>query len=175
MLPSQNITKTHLEQAKQGIEDAVVFILDCLRPALAALVRGMKVPVQEMDDILQDSVLCVICCIDSFDFGLSTSFPEYAISTVRNMLVDRWRWLSMTPTVGLSFEPVVLASDFNEPVALLKETLSQLPNQQRELLVEHYGVNGPGYSLGQLATRYNTSTAYVKRQLTEAFEVLRNS
>ncbi|MGB3845346.1 MAG: RNA polymerase sigma factor [Sphingopyxis sp.] len=135
-----------------------------------------RVPVADLDDILQDVLLSIVRRADA----AAVTHPKcYLFQAAQAALVDRHRRQTTRradshcqldepdhPVDELSPLRILLAKD---EVRAVEATLGRLPERTQEILV---AMRVEGSSLKSLANRYNVSTSAIEKHVTKAAKAL---
>lgn len=135
-----------------------------------------RVPVSDLDDVLQDVLLNIVRRADA----AAVAHPKcYLFQAAQATLIDRHRRQTTRrkdchcpldepdhPVDDISPLRILLAKD---EVRAVETTLSQLPERTQEILV---AIRVEGSSLKSLATRYNISTSAIEKHVTKAAKAL---
>lgn len=153
-------------------------LIDAFWPHLPLLRKYLRrrVPLSDLDDILQDVLLSIVRRADA----AAVAHPKcYLFQAAHAALIDRHRRQTTRrtachcpldepdhPVDEMSPLRILLARD---EIRAVEETLSQLPERTQEILV---AVRVEGSSLKSLASRYNISTSAIEKHVTKATKAL---
>ncbi|WP_439569666.1 RNA polymerase sigma factor [Sphingopyxis sp.] len=153
-------------------------LIDAFWPHLPLLRKYLRrrVPVSDLDDVLQDVLLSILRRADAD----AIAHPKcYLFQAAQAALVDRHRRQTTRrsdchcqldepdhPVDEMSPLRILLAKD---EVRAVEDTLSQLPERTQEILV---AIRVEGSSLKSLASRYNISTSAIEKHVTKAAKAL---
>jgi len=135
-----------------------------------------RVPVSDLDDVLQDVLLSIIRRADP----AAVAHPKcYLFQAAQAALIDRHRRRTTRrsdchcsldepdhPVDEMSPLRILLAKD---EVRAVESMLNQLPERTQEILV---AIRVDGSSLKSLASRYNISTSAIEKHVTKAAKAL---
>ena len=163
-----------LSSAQDGEDSAVAAVLEACRPSIVSYIKKLRLNREDLNDLVQDSLLVVMNCIDRYDpekgeFGALVNDAVHKL--LSSFLQSRQRRQLSLEHCG---EP---HSDYVDRDVDLEDALEQLPPMQRVLVQEHFGIGERvfDYSVGGLAARHNLSSEQVQKELQEAFQFLRRS
>lgn len=158
--------------------DAAPDLVAAFWPHLPLLKKYLRrrVPVSDLDDVLQDVLLSIIRRADA----AAVAHPKcYLFQAAQAALIDRHRRRTTRrsdshcpldepdhPVDEMSPLRILLAKD---EVRAVESTLSQLPKRTQEILV---AIRVEGSSLKSLASRYNVSTSAIEKHVTKAAKAL---
>lgn len=153
-------------------------LIDAFWPHLPLLRKYLRrrVPVSDLDDVLQDVLLSIVRRTDA----AAVAHPKcYLFQAAQAALIDRHRRQATRrsdchcqldepdhPVDEMSPLRILLAKD---EVRAVEQTLSQLPERTQEILV---AIRLEGSSLKSLASRYNISTSAIEKHVTKAAKAL---
>ena len=159
-------------------DNAAPDLVEAFWPHLPLLRKYLRrrVPVADLDDILQDVLLSIIRRADA----AAVAHPKcYLFQAAQDALIDRHRrqttrrsdchcQLDESDHPIDEFSPlrILLAKD---EVRAVETMLSQLPERTQEILV---AIRVEGSSLKSLANRYNISTSAIEKHVTKAAKAL---
>ena len=153
-------------------------LIDAFWPHVPLLRKYLRrrVPVSDLDDVLQDVLLSIVRRADA---AIVTHPKCYLFQAAQAALIDRHRRQTTRrtachcpldepdhPVDEMSPLRILLARD---EVRAVEETLSQLPERTQEILV---AIRVEGSSLKSLASRYNISTSAIEKHVTKAAKAL---
>lgn len=159
-------------------DDAAPDLVEAFWPYLPLLRKYLRrrVPVADLDDVLQDVLLSIVRRADA----AAVAHPKcYLFQAAQAALIDRHRRQTTRrsdchcqldepdhPVDEFSPLRILLAKD---EVRAVENTLSQLPERTQEILV---AIRVEGSSLKNLASRYNVSTSAIEKHVTKAAKAL---
>lgn len=165
-------------EAPATASDAAPDLMEAFWPHLPLLRKYLRrrVPVADLDDILQDVLLSIIRRADA----AAVAHPKcYLFQAAHAALIDRHRRRTTRrsdchcqldepdhPIDDMSPLRILLAKD---EVRAVEDTLNQLPERTQEILV---AIRVEGSSLKSLASRYNISTSAIEKHVTKAAKAL---
>ena len=172
--PAESPAATH----ETASDDTAPDLVEAFWPYLPLLRKYLRrrVPVSDLDDVLQDVLLSIIRRADA----AAVAHPKcYLFQAAQAALIDRHRRQTTRrsdchcqldepdhPVDEMSPLRILLAKD---EVRAVETTLSQLPERTQEILV---AIRVEGSSLKSLASRYNISTSAIEKHVTKAAKAL---